>query len=337
MAPGAPLTVSSTAAAQLRRRLDAERRRGRRVRQLVRDAGARARRAAAASRAQRRATETHAPRARFTVTRPAGADFPPASGDPRTLRARFTRVGLRARDAGGDPACGCTGSARRERAPERRARHDRRATAARSRRRRDGSSRSRPRPAVGRSRSTRIAATACRRTAHARRSRARPLAPPLKPMRRLLPFTLLAAAPACSPLGTGAAPGRRDESEDRARPGLLPQQRHRPADRERLQTGQHVDGEAGRHEADRHGRIDPRGRSARASRRRDTTARGDARVTLSVTDGPHVASTTFLMTPLDASFSPRTGDPASCASSGACWASASAAACTCTTWARTAS
>jgi hypothetical protein len=31
---------------------------------------------------------------------------------------------------------------------------------------------------------------------------------------------------------------------------------------------------------------------------------------LSVTDGSHVASTTFLMTPLDASFSPRTGDPA---------------------------
>jgi len=32
---------------------------------------------------------THRPRARFTVTRPAGADFQPSSGDPRTLRARF--------------------------------------------------------------------------------------------------------------------------------------------------------------------------------------------------------------------------------------------------------
>ena len=31
----------------------------------------------------------HRPRARFTVTRPAGADMQPSSGDPRTLRARF--------------------------------------------------------------------------------------------------------------------------------------------------------------------------------------------------------------------------------------------------------
>lgn len=32
---------------------------------------------------------TRSPRARFTVTQPAGADFQPASGDPRRLRARF--------------------------------------------------------------------------------------------------------------------------------------------------------------------------------------------------------------------------------------------------------
>ena len=32
---------------------------------------------------------THRPRARFTVSRPPGAAFDPASGDPRTLRARF--------------------------------------------------------------------------------------------------------------------------------------------------------------------------------------------------------------------------------------------------------
>ena len=31
------------------------------------------------------------PRARFTVSRPPGADFQPAGGDPRTLRARFSR------------------------------------------------------------------------------------------------------------------------------------------------------------------------------------------------------------------------------------------------------
>ena len=32
---------------------------------------------------------TRRPRARFTVTRPAGAAFQPSNGDPRTLRARF--------------------------------------------------------------------------------------------------------------------------------------------------------------------------------------------------------------------------------------------------------
>lgn len=36
---------------------------------------------------------------------------------------------------------------------------------------------------------------------------------------------------------------------------------------------------------------------------------GERPLTLSVTDGPHVASTVFSMTPLDASFSPSTGDP----------------------------
>jgi hypothetical protein len=34
------------------------------------------------------------PRARFTVTRPAGAAFAPSSGDPRTLRARFEAWGF---------------------------------------------------------------------------------------------------------------------------------------------------------------------------------------------------------------------------------------------------
>lgn len=40
------------------------------------------------------------PRARFTVTRPAGADFQPSSGDPRTLRARFRVWGFGVRDGG---------------------------------------------------------------------------------------------------------------------------------------------------------------------------------------------------------------------------------------------
>ncbi len=37
---------------------------------------------------------TRRPRARFTVTRPPGADFKPSSGSPRTLRARFSVWGF---------------------------------------------------------------------------------------------------------------------------------------------------------------------------------------------------------------------------------------------------
>jgi hypothetical protein len=59
------------------------------------------------------------------------------------------------------------------------------------------------------------------------------------------------------------------------------------------------------------GRIDARGKiRARFTAPQYHGTRGTREMTLSVTDGPHVASTTFLMTPLDASFSPRTGDPA---------------------------
>jgi hypothetical protein len=59
------------------------------------------------------------------------------------------------------------------------------------------------------------------------------------------------------------------------------------------------------------GLIDARGRiRARFTAPRYHGTAGTRELTLSVTDGPHVASTTFLMTPLDASFSPRTGDPA---------------------------
>jgi hypothetical protein len=59
------------------------------------------------------------------------------------------------------------------------------------------------------------------------------------------------------------------------------------------------------------GRVDARGRiRARFTAPRYHGTQGTRRLTLSVTDGPHVASTTFLMTPLNASFSPRIGDPA---------------------------
>lgn len=59
------------------------------------------------------------------------------------------------------------------------------------------------------------------------------------------------------------------------------------------------------------GRIDRGGRiRARFTAPRYSGTAGTKEMTLSVTDGPHVASTTFLMTPLSASFSPRTGNPA---------------------------
>lgn len=60
------------------------------------------------------------------------------------------------------------------------------------------------------------------------------------------------------------------------------------------------------------GRIDKHGRiRARFTAPVYHGTSGTRQLTLSVTDGPHVASTTFLMTPLAASFSPRNGDPAS--------------------------
>lgn len=59
------------------------------------------------------------------------------------------------------------------------------------------------------------------------------------------------------------------------------------------------------------GRVDGRGRvRARFTAPTYRGKSGTREITLSVTDGPNVASTTFLMSPLDASFTPRTGDPA---------------------------
>lgn len=59
------------------------------------------------------------------------------------------------------------------------------------------------------------------------------------------------------------------------------------------------------------GRIDTRGKiRARFTAPRYHGTAGTREMTLSVTDGPHVASTVFLMSPLSAGFSPRTGDPA---------------------------
>ncbi|MBB4664980.1 hypothetical protein [Conexibacter arvalis] len=59
------------------------------------------------------------------------------------------------------------------------------------------------------------------------------------------------------------------------------------------------------------GRTDGRGRvRARFTAPAYEGRNGTRKLTLSVTDGPNVASTTFLMSPLTASFTPESGDPA---------------------------
>lgn len=59
------------------------------------------------------------------------------------------------------------------------------------------------------------------------------------------------------------------------------------------------------------GRTDARGRlRARFTAPTYRGTRGTRRFTLAITDGPNVARTTFLMSPLSATFRPRTGDPA---------------------------
>lgn len=59
------------------------------------------------------------------------------------------------------------------------------------------------------------------------------------------------------------------------------------------------------------GAIDDRGRiRARFTAPTYHGTQGTRRMRLSVSDGSNTAATTFLMSPLDASFSPRTGDPA---------------------------
>jgi hypothetical protein len=131
-------------------------------------------------------------------------------------------------------------------------------------------------------------------------------------MRRRLPLTLLAPAAALAAvLGAGAAAGAAPKAKIVLDPGcylsngsgLLTGSGFRPrsawtaklAGTKQIGTG----------------RIDARGKiRARFTAPRYHGTSGTRELTLSVTDGPHVASTTFLMTPLDASFSPRTGDPA---------------------------
>ena len=211
--PDAPLTVALDGQAlSYRRRLDAEpptpparspaRSRRRRSRPASRSSATRS----------PSSDGTQRPRARFTVTRPAGADFQPTSGDPRTLRARFSRVGLRARRPSAVRACrcGCTGlePGRTARASAALGTHRRRLRRAR-RRRRGASSRSRRRRAAGCSCSTRTAATACKRRPTREDPRARPLAPAADPMRRRFRHASSppsrALAPCSAPRTAGAA------------------------------------------------------------------------------------------------------------------------------------
>ena len=128
-------------------------------------------------------------------------------------------------------------------------------------------------------------------------------------MRRLLPVTLLAAAVALAlvPAAIGASTKAKIVLDPgcylSSGAGLLTGSGFRPnsawtaklAGTKQIGTG----------------RIDARGKiRARFTAPRYHGTAGTREMTLSVTDGPHVASTTFLMSPLSASFSPRTGDPA---------------------------
>jgi hypothetical protein len=132
-------------------------------------------------------------------------------------------------------------------------------------------------------------------------------------MPRRLPLTLVTAAAAlAATLGAGAAGGAETRAKIVLDPecylsngnGLLTGSGFRPNSRWTAKL-------SGTEEIGT-GRIDARGQiRARFTAPRYHGTRGTRELTLSVTDGPHVASTTFLMTPLDASFSPRTGDPAS--------------------------
>jgi hypothetical protein len=130
-------------------------------------------------------------------------------------------------------------------------------------------------------------------------------------MRRLLPLTLLAATTALVLALVPAAIGASTKAKIVLDPGcylsggsgLLTGSGFRPSSAwtAKLSGTKQIGS----------GRIDARGKiRARFTAPQYHGTAGTREMTLSVTDGPHVASTTFSMTPLDASFSPRTGDPA---------------------------
>lgn len=130
------------------------------------------------------------------------------------------------------------------------------------------------------------------------------------PMPRLLPVALLAAAAALAVGLAGSAAGAAPKAKIVLDPGCF------LSNGTGLLTGSGFDANAawtaklaGTKQIGT-GRIDARGKiRARFTAPKYHGTTGTRELTLSVTDGPHVASTTFLMTPLDASFSPPTGDP----------------------------
>ncbi len=112
-------------------------------------------------------------------------------------------------------------------------------------------------------------------------------------------------------LGLGAS-NAAARGDDRARPRLLPQQRAGLAARDRLQSRTRP----GPPSSPARARSAPAEPTARGRIRARFTAplykgtNGTKELSLSVTDGPNVASTSFLMSPLAASFSPQSGNPA---------------------------
>jgi hypothetical protein len=129
-------------------------------------------------------------------------------------------------------------------------------------------------------------------------------------MRRLLPIALLAAA-LLVPVGAHAATTAKPRAKVVLDPGCY------LSGESGLLTGSGFDANSswtaklgGKRQIGT-GRIDANGKvRARFTAPLYHGTSGTRELTLSVGDGRNVASTTFLMTPLDASFAPRLGDPA---------------------------
>jgi hypothetical protein len=249
---------------------------------------------------------TREARARFTVTRPPGADFTPSHGNPSTLRARFVVWGF-ALDSGRNARAWLHWIS-----PRRTVRKTALLGLTRGLRiAHDGPAarvpvRGRAGPVDARDRhAPQIPGADRRRTREDHGARPPDLA--LTPMRPRSLIPLVAAALASAALAPATAGAARITLDPAcylsSGTGLLTGSGFRP--RARWTAKLSGTKEIGTGRIDRDGAI-----RARFTAPVYRGTKGTREYTLSVTDGSRVASTTFLMSPLDASFAPRTGDPA---------------------------